>query len=110
MNKMEILDLDLRTESVSHLPYTKEQIELAQLMSEYSEDEWSAVWMSGLGDFLWKAINSDNITDPRIVRIKEMSDQTNSWWDWGEESPDVECFSLEEWASASVDALYLPYK
>lgn len=54
---------------------TREMIELYEAMSQISEQQWSARWISGLDNMLWEDLDS-------YPEIEELSKKCNGWIVW----------------------------
>ena len=89
-----VLDIDLDKEDISNLPYSLEQIKLAQAMSEFSECTMFAGWIAGNEYNLWGLIHNRPIKHELLQRIKDLHEQTNSWWVYDDE---LRCLSTDEW-------------
>ena len=86
---------------------TLAESELAELVSDISEDQYCAGWLTGLEYELWALLQSSDAervgtfrgTHPRDVRrLRELSAVTNSWIVWADHSdPDLQHIPLNEW-------------
>jgi ribosomal protein S18 acetylase RimI-like enzyme len=86
---------------------TLAQSELAELMSDISEDQYCAGWLTGLEYDLWALLQSSDAervgafssTHPRdIRRLRELSAVTNGWIVWADHAdPDLQHMPLEQW-------------
>ena len=86
---------------------TLAQSELAELMSDISEDQYCAGWLTDLEYDLWALLQSSNAqrvgafggTHPRdIRRLRELSAATNGWIVWADQAdPDLQHIPLEKW-------------
>ncbi len=85
---------------------TLAQSELAELMSDISEDQYCAGWLASLEYDLWALLQSSAArvgafsgTHPRdIRRLRELSAATNGWIVWADQAdPDLQHIPLEKW-------------
>jgi hypothetical protein len=82
---------------------TPQQRELAQYMSELSESAYSAGWMDGLEQALWRAVIGGpcrygdlTLTTAHIQKLKALSDACGGWIRFDDEQD--ECFvPMESW-------------
>ena len=89
---------------------TKEQSELAEYMSEISEDAYCAGWIAELEFDLWRIINSypQNfgllfISSSTIEELKSLSEKCNGWIYWSDN--EGMCFMpLDEWQEYYSDS------
>jgi hypothetical protein len=81
---------------------TSEQRELAEFMSELSEEATEAVWIHGLEFVLWDSMNGSldeygrlRITKEHRQRLRNLSERVGGWIMFGEKG---ETFvSLDQW-------------
>jgi GNAT superfamily N-acetyltransferase len=86
---------------------TLAQSELAELMSDISEDQYCAGWLTGLEYDLWALLQSSDAervgafssTHPRdIRRLRELSAATNGWIAWVDHTdPNLKHMPLDTW-------------
>lgn len=78
-------------------------MELADYLSDISEQAYYAGWMRGLEYELWEAVVSGpktygriEITDEHIAKPKELSNNCGGWIVWDEESEET-WITIEDW-------------
>ena len=59
---------------------------VAQLMSDWSEDQWCAGWLVGLEHRLWEAIwGPGACADDSLEEIRAIAELTGAWAVWNDE-------------------------
>ena len=94
---------------------TLAQTELAQLMSDISEEQYFAGWLSGLEYDLWALLQHDDPdhtgafrgTHPRdIRRLRELSAVTGGWIVWSDHADrDIEHVPMSQWETLYASQL-----
>lgn len=84
------------------------QLALATLISNYSEDEYSAFWLIGIDFLVWDIIRGAR--RPRTLRPREwlivlqnLSDEIGGWVRWDDIENDVVFVSLADWLEMVKD-------
>ncbi|MEH2289557.1 hypothetical protein [Nostoc sp.] len=72
---------------------------LRQMMSSFSEQTWSAGWLSELVFILWRKIRecSDDLTLREIADFNFYSGLAGGWWMWDENQKSEVFISFQEW-------------
>lgn len=84
-------------------PLTVKQQELADLMSDISEEEYFAGWLSGLEYSLWyRVIDTDNMDD-EVIALRKLSEEIGGWIIWWDDSNDESLIDKpDEWGNVFV--------
>jgi len=87
--------------------HPQQAIALFELMSEISEDCFSAGWIRDNGENLWKAkkqfeethsaidYGDSEIDCSALSALCELANTCKCWWEWRDDNP--RCFLLSEW-------------
>lgn len=113
----QLADNDHSVSGVHALPgLTLAQSELANLMSDISEDQYCAFWLSGLEYQLWALLHHDESekkfafskTHPRDVRrLRQLSAVTRGWIVWSDhDEPYRKHIPLGEWEAQYARHLF----
>lgn len=93
----DVLDINLELDDLSIYPYSKDQIKLAQLISQYSEKHYNTSWRLGIEGVVWAAIEETAALESDLVEIQLIAEDTSSWWIWDMDDEDMRLVPLDEW-------------